>query len=108
MSDLSFGKPIAKGANAVVYATRINSCTDSTPSKITEIDTVENHISKVRKTKVKTEDSDDIINFPFALKMMFNYDIQSNAMAILNAMYRETVPARLYYSNVGITEWEVR
>ncbi|XP_058119553.1 serine/threonine-protein kinase Pink1, mitochondrial [Anopheles ziemanni] len=32
--------------------------------------------------------------YPLALKMMFNYDIQSNAMAILKAMYRETVPAK--------------
>lgn len=31
--------------------------------------------------------------YPLALKMMFNYDIQSNAMSILKAMYKETVPA---------------
>uniref|UniRef100_A0A182Q946 non-specific serine/threonine protein kinase n=1 Tax=Anopheles farauti TaxID=69004 RepID=A0A182Q946_9DIPT len=35
-----------------------------------------------------------IEEYPLALKMMFNYDIQSNAMAILKAMYRETVPAK--------------
>lgn len=34
-----------------------------------------------------------IEQYPLALKMMFNYDIQSNAMAILKAMYKETVPA---------------
>ncbi|KXJ69593.1 hypothetical protein RP20_CCG026496 [Aedes albopictus] len=33
-------------------------------------------------------------DYPLALKMMFNYDIQSNAMAILKAMYKETVPAK--------------
>lgn len=32
--------------------------------------------------------------YPLALKMLFNYDIQSNAMAILKAMYKETVPAK--------------
>ncbi|XP_055606749.1 serine/threonine-protein kinase Pink1, mitochondrial isoform X2 [Uranotaenia lowii] len=32
--------------------------------------------------------------YPLALKMMFNYDIQSNAMSILKAMYKETVPAK--------------
>ncbi|XP_058821204.1 serine/threonine-protein kinase Pink1, mitochondrial isoform X2 [Topomyia yanbarensis] len=32
--------------------------------------------------------------YPLALKMMFNYDIQSNAMAILRAMHKETVPAK--------------
>uniref|UniRef100_A0A182XWS3 non-specific serine/threonine protein kinase n=1 Tax=Anopheles stephensi TaxID=30069 RepID=A0A182XWS3_ANOST len=36
----------------------------------------------------------NIDEYPLALKMMFNYDIQSNAMAILKAMYRETVPAK--------------
>lgn len=35
-----------------------------------------------------------IERYPLALKMMFNYDIQSNAMAILKAMYKETVPAK--------------
>ncbi|XP_035780171.1 serine/threonine-protein kinase PINK1, mitochondrial-like [Anopheles albimanus] len=34
------------------------------------------------------------VEYPLALKMMFNYDIQSNAMAIIKAMYRETVPAK--------------
>jgi len=28
--------------------------------------------------------------YPLALKMMFNYDIQSNALSILRAMYKET------------------
>ena len=35
-----------------------------------------------------------IVQYPLALKMMFNYDIQSNAMAILKAMHKETVPAK--------------
>lgn len=43
--------------------------------------------------------------YPLALKMMFNYDIQSNAMAILKAMYKETVPAkRRNYSEMDT--WE--
>jgi PTEN induced putative kinase 1 len=77
LNDLSLGKPIAKGTNGVVYS-----------------------------AKVKDED-DGVKDFPFALKMMFNYDIQSNSMEILKAMYRETVPARLYYSNHESTDWEV-
>jgi len=32
--------------------------------------------------------------FPFAIKMMFNYHAESNAFTILRAMHRETVPAR--------------
>ncbi|XP_018567039.1 serine/threonine-protein kinase PINK1, mitochondrial [Anoplophora glabripennis] len=96
LNDLSFGKPIAKGSNAVVYATRIQ-----TP------DEQHKASAEMTNTKIQPEPTDDITRFPLALKMMFNYDIQSSAMAILKAMYRETVPARLYYSNVGISDWEI-
>lgn len=44
--------------------------------------------------------------YPLALKMMFNYDIQSNALAILRAMYKETVPARQRYINEAAESWE--
>lgn len=33
-------------------------------------------------------------SYPLAIKMMFNYDAESNSMSILRAMSRETVPAR--------------
>jgi serine/threonine protein kinase len=46
-----------------------------------------------------------IVEYPLALKMMFNYDIQSNAMHILRAMYRETVPARRRNQVAG-EQWE--
>ncbi|XP_070074998.1 serine/threonine-protein kinase Pink1, mitochondrial [Drosophila takahashii] len=45
-------------------------------------------------------------NYPLALKMMFNYDIQSNALSILRAMYKETVPARQRGMNEASGEWE--
>ena len=32
-------------------------------------------------------------DYPFAMKIMFNYYIESNALSILRAMYREGVPA---------------
>lgn len=99
IENLTFGKPIAKGANAVVYAANIKNTETSTP-----VD--EERIAR-KPVKISPENSNDIDKYPLALKMMFNYDIQSSAMAILNAMYRETVPARIYYSNVGVTEWEV-
>ncbi|XP_034656407.1 uncharacterized protein LOC117893703 isoform X2 [Drosophila subobscura] len=44
--------------------------------------------------------------YPLALKMMFNYDIQSNALSILRAMYKETVPARQRRMNTAAEEWE--
>ncbi|XP_055642900.1 serine/threonine-protein kinase Pink1, mitochondrial isoform X2 [Toxorhynchites rutilus septentrionalis] len=46
-----------------------------------------------------------IEHYPLALKMMFNYDIQSNAMAILKAMYNETVPAKKRNTS-GTDDWE--
>nr|CAI5836113.1 unnamed protein product [Callosobruchus analis] len=102
LNDLSFGKPIAKGANAVVYAAKFNEKQNDAPVSITKEE-------KPIEQKVITTDTDKegINEYPLALKMMFNYDIQSNAMAILNAMYRETVPARVYFSNIGVTDWEI-
>ncbi|XP_017853192.1 uncharacterized protein LOC108607083 [Drosophila busckii] len=50
--------------------------------------------------------SSSLERYPFALKMMFNYDIQSNAMSILRAMYKETVPARQRRMNASAEEWE--
>ncbi|EDV34640.1 uncharacterized protein Dana_GF21424, isoform B [Drosophila ananassae] len=44
--------------------------------------------------------------YPLALKMMFNYDIQSNALSILRAMYKETVPARQRRMNPAAEDWE--
>lgn len=38
--------------------------------------------------------------------MMFNYDIQSNAMSILRAMYKETIPARNQRINEDADNWE--
>ena len=37
---------------------------------------------------------------------MFNYDIQSNAMYILRAMYKETIPARNKHINGNADDWE--
>lgn len=48
----------------------------------------------------------DIQRYPLALKMMFNYDIQSNAMAILRAMYKETIPAVHNFMNPEADGWE--
>ncbi|XP_037935777.1 uncharacterized protein LOC119669882 [Teleopsis dalmanni] len=48
----------------------------------------------------------DITRYPIAMKMMFNYDIQSNALSILRAMYKETVPARQRRMNASSEEWE--
>lgn len=43
---------------------------------------------------------------PLALKMLFNYDIQSNSMAILQAMYKETIPAIHKHALFSGDSWE--
>lgn len=52
------------------------------------------------------DNANDLARYPFALKMMFNYDIQSNAMAILRAMYKETIPARNKRIDRDADAWE--
>ena len=86
LDHMQLGKAIAKGCNGVVYEAKLKS--DMAP---------EDKIS---------EDGTNYEEFPFALKMMFNYDAESNAMSILKAMQRETVPAMSYSSNDEITSWE--
>lgn len=51
-------------------------------------------------------DEATIYHYPWALKMMFNYDIQSNAMAILRAMYKEAIPARCRLDDANAENWE--
>lgn len=46
--------------------------------------------------------------FPLAVKMMFNYDAESNSTSILKAMFRETVPARCYFFNPDVTDFKNR
>lgn len=46
--------------------------------------------------------------FPLAVKMMFNYDAESNATSIFNAMAREVVPAKLVEIDEEIDMWEKR
>ncbi|XP_012258012.2 serine/threonine-protein kinase Pink1, mitochondrial [Athalia rosae] len=89
LKDFVIGPAIAKGCSAVVYAVRPIGPEQKSDSQIT-IDT---------KTK-------DLSNFPLAIKMMFNYDAESNATSILRAMYRETVPARTHCQNEELAVWE--
>lgn len=53
-----------------------------------------------------SSDDASLFHYPWALKMMFNYDIQSNAMAILRAMYKETIPARARCDSLAVENWE--
>lgn len=68
----------------------------------------ERNTNESNSTNSFTDDEkiNDIETYPLALKMMFNYDIQSNAMAILRAMYKETIPAVNKYTNADADGWE--
>lgn len=78
-------------------------------SKVTEYNNEEHDISD-EDCKISTNSNEivdaSIYTYPWALKMMFNYDIQSNAMAILKAMYKETIPARNRLNRNDIGDWE--
>lgn len=107
LKDLELGAPIEKGCSAVVYAARL---IEDKKDRVTDRkDTVEASVEERESTlEVNAQINDAATNYPLALKMMFNYDVQSSAMAILRAMYRETVPARKYYNPVGFSSWELR
>ncbi|XP_011862313.1 PREDICTED: serine/threonine-protein kinase PINK1, mitochondrial [Vollenhovia emeryi] len=90
LQNFVMGPMIAKGCSAAVYAARFVMNTTQDKDTSTDIDVKAN----------------DISTFPLVLKMMFNYDAESNAAAILKAMYKETVPAKKYYRNDNSAIWE--
>lgn len=92
-----------------MYAAKLNDKTQLHP----ELDprdatsdnlTVNGHFNCDKKGKSPKIES-DVTEYPLALKMMFNYDVQSNSLAILRAMYQETIPARRILTN-NICFWE--
>lgn len=92
LKDFEIGPIIAKGCSAAVYSAR---------SKETM------HIENIIQSDTYGKNK-DVHLFPLALKMMFNYDAESNATTILRAMYRETIPARNRHNNEELAEWEQR
>jgi hypothetical protein len=64
------GKPLAKGCSAVVYAAKLKKAAEDE--------------GKERESERKSMK----VDFPFAIKMMFNYHAESNALTILRAMQR--------------------
>ena len=92
LRDFVIGPIIAKGCSAAVYAARfVDAARDENNDSI-NVD----------------GEAKEMTAFPLAVKMMFNYDAESNASAILRAMYRETVPARRHYGNDELAIWEQR
>ncbi|XP_029661931.1 serine/threonine-protein kinase PINK1, mitochondrial [Formica exsecta] len=93
LRNFVIGPIIAKGCSAAVYAAQFVDAAQDENNDSTDID---------------GEAKEEITAFPLAIKMMFNYDAESNASAILRAMYRETVPARRHYGNNELAIWEQR
>ncbi|XP_014209707.1 serine/threonine-protein kinase PINK1, mitochondrial [Copidosoma floridanum] len=91
LNNFVVGPLIAKGCSAVVYAAR-----SKTSNEI------------INNEEISIDKQSDVTAFPLAIKMMFNYDAESNAIAILRAMFRETVPAWEHCRNDELSDWEQR
>uniref|UniRef100_A0A4D5R956 non-specific serine/threonine protein kinase n=1 Tax=Scolopendra viridis TaxID=118503 RepID=A0A4D5R956_SCOVI len=100
LSDLEIGEIIAKGCNAVVHAGRWKNESINLEETRNE-NCPEENINDDLKSK-HTKLLERFHTYNLAVKMMFNYDAESNAFAILNAMHRETVPAKFIIGNVSL------
>ena len=144
LKDFELGSVIAKGCNAVVYASRIKESVmkrfikqqnhlnpqpaeQDTSNREANLVDVHLHNDKfimdeqftmpatatndasISKAPVisgkKYSLSDKEVQYPLAIKMMFNYDIESNAHVIFRAMYREIVVARNSIIPDEVAEW---
>lgn len=90
LKKFAIGPFIKTGSNAAVYAASKSSTKDN---------------DNVEQPAVTFDTKSHISGFPFALKMMFNFDIESNATSILRAMLRETIPARFRFVSNEFAPW---
>jgi len=95
LNSLVLGPPVAKGCSAVVYAARKKQESEKNGAQ-----------QKAEPNVTIDTTEQDLTKFPMAVKMMFNYDTESNATSILRAMYRETVPAQCHFTNEELSCWE--
>lgn len=79
VQNLTFGPLLSKGSSAAVFAGKWNEPEGS-----------------------ETE-SEGQKSYPLAIKMMFNYDFESNSSAIFRAMCKEIVPCKELPNLRGIT-----
>ena len=80
LTDFDIGPVIAKGCSAVVHAARLTM--EGFRKMGTEGPGAETSCSSEQKSGSEEKP------FPLAIKMMFNYEAESNANAIINAMHR--------------------
>lgn len=95
----------AKPARKVLFNSKVNVNYQS-HSNFSQADASSDRNGSTSTMNFNDETGSDIETHPLALKMMFNYDIQSNAMSILRAMYKETIPAINKYCNADADGWE--
>uniref|UniRef100_A0A646QG39 non-specific serine/threonine protein kinase n=1 Tax=Hemiscolopendra marginata TaxID=943146 RepID=A0A646QG39_9MYRI len=100
LNDLEIGEVIAKGCNAVVHAGRWKNEYESNQETNNETSTDENLQDGLASKHSNLLER--FHTFNLAVKMMFNYDAESNAFAILKAMHRETVPAKFIIGNISL------
>lgn len=102
LEHLDVGLPIGKGCSGIIYSAKIKDDLSQRQVITNSTETIsEQNIPAVTETHLEVSS-----DYPLALKMMFNYDIQSNSLAIERAMYRETIPARRHYSSDEISSWK--
>ncbi|KAL5279474.1 PINK1 family protein [Megaselia abdita] len=120
LDDLEIGPSVGKGCSAVVYSAALKSDyfeeepmevegSEKVPSihnigrfihssggssSTFPVEVVHKKTEETKEDDTNKAQEDNTKEYPLALKMMFNYDIQSNAMSIIRAMSKETIPAR--------------
>ncbi|CAG0916490.1 unnamed protein product [Notodromas monacha] len=97
-SDLIFGPMLGKGANAAVHAASWSDLSglfgeveEGPCTKRLRRGSTSNYSSLMSPSPI-AEVEGERTNFPLAVKVMFNYDILSDAAIIMRSMRRETVP----------------
>ncbi|XP_045138409.1 serine/threonine-protein kinase Pink1, mitochondrial-like isoform X2 [Portunus trituberculatus] len=121
LADFTLGPVIDKGCNAVVYAARWK--TDEHEEAQTSTGKCESQGAVARTPTTPCGPCEDVQQekdtqieaaetwhneFPLAIKMMFNYEAESNAPAILKAMYKEILPAQCAQLDPAQQEWQER
>ena len=103
VQDLQLGEMLGKGANAAVHAAAWSNPAELfTTSEATVPEPEPKRIRRGSSSVVKgsfdtplssfVTDERESLEYPLAVKIMFNYDIMSDVGLILRAMRKETVP----------------
>lgn len=95
--NIEFGPAISKGCNAVVYSARWITTETTTSNEQIVDQPAGGPCLNLTRNGDDVQGKNEEQEFPLAVKMMFNYDIESNAYSILKAMQREMVVAQTMF-----------